>query len=308
MTEHRAVTAFAPASVGNVAVGFDILGHSIAGPVDHATVSRTNVGDVRIVAIEGDDAIPRDAQRNTAGAAIIALRDALGLECGFEIALRKGIALGSGMGGSAASAVAALVAANELLDRPLAREELYQFALTGEAVASGGRHGDNVGPMLMGGLCIATSERIVKLDVPDEWCAAVVHPHAVLETRKSREALKGTYELGEFVEQSANLAQVIAACFRGDATLMRAALRDVLVEPRRASLIKGFHETKSAALEHRALGASISGGGPSVVAWFESRTEAEIGGAAMQRALRDCGVESELFVSPIAGPRAGIVR
>jgi homoserine kinase len=308
MTGRRSVTAFAPASIGNVAVGFDILGHSIAGPVDHVTVTRAAGVGVRILGIEGDDAIPRDAARNTAGAALLALGKELQLDFGFEITLRKGIAFGSGMGGSAASAVAALVAANELLERPLSREALYPFAMSGEAVASGGRHGDNVGPMLMGGLCISTAERIVQVDVPEEWCAAVIHPHAVLETRRSREALAGTYELREFVEQSANLAQTLVACFRGDAALMRLALRDTLVEPRRASLIRGFHETKAAALDHHAMGASISGGGPSVFAWFESRTEAELGGAAMRRALRDRGVESDLFVSPIAGPRAGIVR
>ncbi|MET1161831.1 MAG: homoserine kinase, partial [Pseudoxanthomonas sp.] len=147
--------AFAPASVGNVGVGFDILGHVIAGVGDTVVVRRIDEPVVRIVAIRGATVeLPLDAPANTAGASLIALREALALPFGFEIEIEKGIPLGSGMGGSAASCVAALVAANELLEASLSREALYPFALTGEAVASGGRHGDNLGPMLLGGLVL----------------------------------------------------------------------------------------------------------------------------------------------------------
>ena len=157
--------AFAPASVGNVGVGFDILGHTIDGPRDHARVRRIAEPGVRIAAVEGLPMdLPMDPARNTAGAALLSLRAALALPFGFEVVLEKGLPLGSGMGGSAASCVAALVAANALLAQPLSREALYPFALDGEAVASGGRHGDNLGPMLLGGLVIATADRLVPLD------------------------------------------------------------------------------------------------------------------------------------------------
>ena len=156
MSRESAV-AFAPASVGNVGVGFDILGHSLAGPGDRATVRRIDEPVVRISAIRGTTTdLPMVAERNTAGMALIEMRQALGIRHGFEIELDKGIPLGSGMGGSAASCVAALVAANALLPTPLSPEQLYPFALAGEAVASGSRHGDNVGPMLLGGLVLAT--------------------------------------------------------------------------------------------------------------------------------------------------------
>ncbi len=175
------------ASVGNVAVGFDMLGHSVAGAGDRAVVRRIDEPTVRIAAIHGCVTdLPLDASRNTAGAALLSLRKALGLRHGFELELHKGIALGSGMGGSAASCVAALVAANALLERPLPRESLYGFALDGEAVASGSRHGDNLGPMLLGGLVLATRDRLLRLPVPDAWHCALVHPHVVLETRESR--------------------------------------------------------------------------------------------------------------------------
>ena len=304
----KIATAWAPASVGNVGVGFDILGHSLDGAGDSARVRRIDEATVRIATIRGAVSdLPLEASRNTAGAALIALRDALALPFGFEIELDKGIALGSGMGGSAASCVAALVAANALLDAPLAPEQLYPHALTGEAVASGGRHGDNVGPMLLGGLVLATQTHLLRIPVPEAWHCALVHPQAVLETRRAREALRGSYELGEFVAQSANLALVLAGCHRGDPALIRAGLRDVLVEPRRAPLIVGFDRVKQAALDHQAMGASISGAGPSVFAWFETRALAELAASAMQTAFADAGFASETFVSPIAGPAARVL-
>ena len=300
--------AFAPGSVGNVGVGFDVLGHSIAGIGDVATVRRIEAPTVRIKAIRGAVTdLPLEAARNTAGMALIALREALALPFGFEIEIDKGIPLGSGLGGSAASCVAALVAANALLEAPLSPHALYPHALAGEAVASGGRHGDNVGPMLLGGLVLATADRLTKIDLPPRWHAAVVHPHAVLETRRAREALAGAYALKEFVAQSANLAQVLLGCERGDASLVRAGLADVLVEPRRAPLIAGFAAVKQAALDADAMGASISGAGPSVFAWCEDETTARRAGVAMTAAFAAAGIDSDLHLTAIAGPAARVL-
>lgn len=300
--------AFAPGSVGNVGVGFDVLGHSIAGIGDVASVRRIEAPTVRISAIRGAVTdLPLEAARNTAGMAVIALREALALPFGFEIEIDKGIPLGSGLGGSAASCVAALVAANALLEAPLSPHALYPHALAGEAVASGGRHGDNVGPMLLGGLVLATADRLTKVHVPACWHAAVVHPHAVLETRRAREALAGAYALKEFVAQSANLAQVLLGCERGDPSLVRAGLADVLVEPRRAPLIAGFAAVKQAALDADAMGASISGAGPSVFAWCEDETTARRAGVAMTAAFAAAGIDSDLHLTAIAGPAARVL-
>ena len=294
--------------MGNVAVGFDLLGHSLEGPGDIATVRRIDEPTVRISAIRGTTtALPMETERNTAGRALLSMQAALSLPFGFELELDKGIALGSGMGGSAASCVAALVAANALLDAPLPREDLYPFALDGEAVASGGRHGDNLGPMLLGGLVLATADRLVTLRVPPAWHCALVHPDQVLETRRAREALVGSYELKHFVHQNANLALVLMGCERADADLVRAGLEDVLVEPRRAVLIPGFAAVKQAALDAGAMGASISGAGPSVFAWFDSRAQAEAAVAPMRAGFEDVGVRTEAWVSPVAGPRAELL-
>lgn len=305
----RVAHAFAPASVGNVSVGFDILGHSMAGAGDHAEVRMIDEPVVRIAAIRGVVTdLPREPERNTASMALLKLREALALPHGFELILHKGIPLGSGMGGSAASCVAALVAANALLEQPLPRETLYRFALDGEAVASGSRHGDNLGSMLLGGLVLATRERLVRIPVPCAWHCALVHPHWVLKTRKARVALAGDYALDAFVAQSANLALVLVGCFRGDAALVREGLWDVLVEPRRAPLVPGFARVKEAALDHHALGASISGGGPSVFGWYENRDDAEAAAASMQAAFVAEDLQSDVFIAPIESPMAALIE
>ena len=304
----RQARAFSPASVANVAVGFDLLGYAVPDVGDTVTVRRIDAPEVRIVAIRGTAVeLPLDAPSNTAGAALIALRQALALPFGFEVEIDKGIPLSSGMGGSAASCVAALVAANALLDVPLSREQLYRYSLEGEAVASGSRHGDNLGPMFLGGLVLSTLERLVPVPVPAHWHSLLVHPDAVLETRRAREALQGSYALKEFVAQSSNLALVLAGCHAGDAGLVRAGLVDVLVEPRRAPLIGGFDVAKAAALAAGAMGASISGAGPSVFAWFEDRDAALAAAPKVQAAFAAAGFDSQSWVSPFNSPGARLL-
>ncbi len=304
----RAV-AGAPASVGNIAVGFDLLGHSIVGPCDRVQVERLprRVVEIRAIRGAGGERLPLAAERNTAGAALLALIEALDLPFGFAVEIDKGIPLSSGLGGSAASAVAAVVAANALLPEPLPREALYPFALAGEEVASGGRHGDNVGPMLIGGVVLAGSDRLVPLRVPEDLVCVVVHPDFELPTRKAREVLAVPYALREWVAQSERLALFLLGLERGDWALLRAGLCDLLVEPRRAPLVPGFAAVKQAALAHGALGASLSGAGPSVFAWFAERESAGSALTAMRRAFAGAGLASEGWISPVAGPRAELL-
>lgn len=304
-------SAFAPASVGNIGVGFDLLGHTIDGPRDIAIVRRIDEPVVRIASIGGEatgaGSLPLAADKNTAGQALISLRAKLHLAHGFELELRKGIALGSGLGGSAASCVAAVVAANALLDAPLPREALYPFALDGESVSSGSRHGDNVAPMLLGGVVMATETRMISLATPDWLHCVTVHPDQMLETRRARAVLAEPYPLSLVVEQSAHLALFLTGLQRGDAALIREGLQDLLVEPRRAPLIPGFVQVKAAALGHGALGASISGGGPSVFAWFASKAEAQAAAPAMRAAFASAGFDSRAYVSPVNGPCAEVI-
>ncbi|GGJ98535.1 homoserine kinase [Luteimonas terricola] len=311
-TTHRQASAFAPAGVGNIGVGFDLLGHVIEGPRDVATVRVIDQPCVRMNAVRGDvrgiDGIPLDAATNTAGRALMALREALGLAHGFAVDLDKGIPLGSGLGGSAASCVAALIAANALLDAPLSREALYPFALEGEWASTHSRQGDNVGPMLVGGVALATPTRLLRLDVPDWLHCVVVQPDLVLETRHARTVLAEPYPLAQVVEHSTHLALFLTGLARADAEMIGEGLRDVLVEPRRAPLIPGFAAVKQAALDHGALGASISGGGPTCFAWFTSRAAADTAAPAMVAGFSAAGIAARAHVSPVAGPRAELVR
>ena len=304
-------TAFAPASVGNIGVGFDLLGHAIEGPRDIAIVRLIDEPIVRIDAIRGDvngvDLLPLEAGRNTAGRALMAFREQHAPDRGFAVELLKGIPLGRARGGPAPPSAAATAAATALLDAPLSREALYSSALDGEAVSSGSRHGDNVAPMLLGGVAMATATRMIPLLAPATLHAVVVHPDQVLETRRSRAALADPYPLQTIVEHTTYLAQFLIGLQRGDLALIEAGLRDVLVEPRRAPLIPGFAAVKAAALDHGALGASISGGGPSVFAWFASREAAEHAAPAMRDGFVAAGFDARAYVTPVNGPRADLI-
>jgi homoserine kinase len=264
-------SAFAPASVGNVAIGFDILGFSVNAIGDTATVRRTTDGGVRIKAIRGVAAdLPMEAARNTAGRALQAMRDALSLPFGLELELDKGIPLASGLGGSAASAVAAVVAANAVLPKPCSQLELLKFAMQGEKVASGSLHVDNIAPSLFGGLVLTVGidqPRVKQIPVPPAVRAVIVHPHMFLSTRQARAILKGSVLMKDFVWQTANLAGFISGCYTNDIDMLRESFEDVVIEPQRAALIPGFTPVRRAAISAGALGCSISGAGPTMFAW-----------------------------------------
>jgi homoserine kinase len=314
----RSATAFAPASVGNAAVGFDILGFALDGVGDLVTVATIEEPIVRVERITdkgdvlGNHEIPFGASRNTAAVSLTRLREGLELRHGFALSIQKGIPIGSGMGGSAASAVAAVVAANALLERPLAREEMLQYALLGELVASGTAHPDNIAPCLLGGLTLTVSLdpwNCVSVPIPGEILCVLVHPHIRVDTLDSRKALNREVSLGDYVKQSANLAGFIAGCYSNDLELIKDSFADVIIEPQRALQIPGFNEVKNAALSNGALGAAISGSGPSVFAWVESGARAEAVKEGMVSAFQTQGIaEVDAFISPIPAPGAMVIR
>ncbi len=289
----RKATVFAPATVANVAVGFDCLGFAVACAGDLVTVERVERPGVELAGAKGLEGLPRDAAANTATAGLLRLCADLGLPFGFRVSIEKGIAVGSGMGGSAASAVGGVVAANALLDSPLPPEVLLPYALVGEAVASGGKHADNVAPCLLGGLQLVRSVDpldVVALPVPPALHCVLVHPSVRVETQQARALLRQELPLRTHVQQSANLAAFVAACARGDWALLGRACRDVLIEPQRAHLIPGFAAVQRAALEQGALACSISGSGPSVFALVGSPDTGERVKRAMVHAFGQAGL------------------
>jgi homoserine kinase len=306
----REATAFAPASSGNVAIGFDILGFSIGALGDRATVRRIEEPTVQVRAIRGVvQDLPLQAERNTGGRALQAMREALALPFGFELEIDKGIPLASGLGGSAASAVAAVVAANALLPRPAGQTDLLKFAMQGEAVASGSLHVDNIAPSLYGGLVLTVgidNPRVKQIPVPPSIRAVVVHPHMLLSTRQARAILRRTVDMADFVWQTANLAGFISGCYTNDLDMIRESFEDVVIEPQRSALIPGFAGVRSAALSAGALGCSISGAGPTMFAWcLESHAHAVR--EAMVVEFSHHGLESDHWTTAVEPVGAHIV-
>ncbi|MEK7703323.1 MAG: homoserine kinase [Myxococcota bacterium] len=307
------VTAFAPATVANVAVGFDLLGFACDAVGDRVTVSlRSGSDDIVIEEITGvATSLPRDAARNTASVALRALQADRKLAHGFRLRIDKGIALSSGMGGSAASAVAAVVAADRLLGLGLTKSQLVSYALAGEEAASGARHADNVAPCVYGGLTAVVSHeplQILEIPVPTALCCALVHPHAQVETAAARALLRREVKLTDHVQQSARLAGFLAGCFQGNLALIHASMQDLIIEPQRQHLVAGFAEVKQAALAAGALGCSLSGSGPSVFAWADSRVSAERVKAAMVAAMAPHHAGVDAYVAQVHSVGAHVVE
>lgn len=319
MTE-RIVTAFAPATVSNVACGFDVLGFALEAPGDEVTArfaapSMNAASAVRIDAITGpggdDGRLPREALRNTAGVAAQALLTALGERRGVVLSIAKGLPLASGLGGSAASAAAAVVAVDALLDAHAPLEMLIACAIEGEGLGIRSAHPDNIAPALCGGFVLVRHPDppdIIRLPVPAGLMAVIVHPDLEVETAKARALLGTTVPLADAIRQWANLGALVDGLHRGDFALISRALQDTIAEPRRAGLVPGLAEIKRAAVEAGALGCSLSGSGPSLFALCRGTDSARRVADAMARAVKaHIGGEPQTYVSIIAPQGARVV-
>jgi homoserine kinase len=305
------VTAFAPATVSNVACGFDVLGFALDAPGDEVTARLTGTG-VRIDDIVGDGGrLPRDAAKNTAGIAALTLLATLGERRGVALTIRKGLPLSSGLGGSAASAAAAVVAVDAILGSRVPIETLIACALEGERLGAGSAHADNIAPSLCGGLVLVRCPNppdVVRLPVPAGLSAVVVHPDLEIETAQARALIGDTVRLADAVRQWANLGALVDGLHRGDFALISRSLEDSIAEPRRASLVPGLAVIKRVALDAGALGCSLSGSGPSIFALCASREAATRVAAAMTAAVRaEIGGDVQTYVSPIASQGARVL-
>jgi homoserine kinase len=306
------IAAFAPATVSNVACGFDVLGFALDSPGDVVVVEAVAGEGVEIASIDGDDGrLSRDPARNTAGTAARALLARLGAARGIRLTIHKGIPLASGVGSSGASAVAAVVAVNELLGRPAPLEVLLECAMHGEVAGCGTAHPDNVAPALYGGFVLVRSPippDVVRMPVPDGLACAVLHPHLEVETAVARALLGDTVPLGDAVRQWGNVGALVAGLFLEDLPLLGRALEDRVAEPKRAHLVPGFEVVKGAAAASGALGCSLSGSGPSMFALCASLDGAERVGEAMRGAFAaHSTVGADLWVSPVGTRGARIV-
>jgi len=305
------VTAFAPATVSNVACGFDVLGFALDAPGDEVTARLTGTG-VRIDDILGDGGrLPRDAAKNTAGVAALALLTTLGERRGVALTIRKGLPLSSGLGGSAASAAAAVVAVDAILGSRVSIETLIACAIEGERLGAGSAHADNIAPSLCGGLVLVRCPNppdVVRLPVPAGLTAVVVHPDLEIETARARALIGDTVRLADAVRQWANLGALVDGLHRGDFALISRSLEDTIAEPRRASLVPGLAAIKRAALDAGALGCSLSGSGPAIFALCATREAAPRVADAMTLAVRaEIGGDVQTYMSPIASLGARVL-
>jgi homoserine kinase len=303
-------TAFAPATVSNVACGFDVLGFALETPGDEVT-ARFGTAGVVIDDISGDGGrLPREAARNTAGVAVLALLARLGERRGIMLTIRKGLPLSSGLGGSAASAAAAVVAVDGLLEAGTSADVLIACALEGERLGAGSSHADNIAPCIYGGLVLVRRPDppdVLRLPVPEGLMAVVIHPDLEIETAQARALLGTTVPLSDAVRQWANLGALVHGLHTGNFAVIARSLEDTIAEPRRAPLVPGLAEIKQAAADAGALGCSLSGSGPSLFALCVGDEAAARVAAAMGEAVgRHIGGEAQTYISRIAARGAHV--
>lgn len=298
------VRVFAPATVANVACGYDVLGFAIAAPGDEVVVRHSAKPGLHITKITGDGGkLPRDVAHNTAGVAAGDLLRHLGMsDRGIEMEIHKKMPFGSGLGSSAASAVAGAFAVNRLIGEPLTKKQLLPFAMAGESSADGAWHADNVAPCLLGGIVFIRSNDeldIAELPVPENLWVAVVHPEIEILTKVAREILPKEIPLVNATQQIGNLGGLLCGLIQSDYGLISRSIHDVIAEPRRQKLIPDFYKAKRAALAAGALGFSISGAGPSVFALCEGEETARKVGESVSRVFSAVPMDNQIHVSRV---------
>jgi len=302
---------FAPATSANLSAGYDLLGlalnfeyHSKALG-DKVTVSKASEPGVQIGQIMGvpKDALPFSPDKNTASVAVKALLDHVQYSGGIVLDIEKNMPLCSGMGSSAASAAAAVVATNHLLDLNLSKKQLIPFAMQGEKAASGNAHADNVAPALLGGIVVIRSYfplDIIRLPVPDNLYISIIHPNIEINTAQARSLVPPQISVAHCTQQMGNIASFISGLFLNDMKLVSQGIEDWIAEPYRAISIPGFSLVKQAAIEAGALGAGLSGSGPSMFAFSDSIEVAQKSALKMSKVFERQHISNHVYYGKIS--------
>jgi homoserine kinase len=304
--------AFAPATMANLGVGFDILGLALHEPGDIVRAELSDQPGVQIIDIVGDGGqLTRDPDKNTAGIAATSTLRLLGTSQGVRLIIRKNLPLASGLGSSSASAVAAAVAVNALFGSPLSLKELLLPSLDGEEAVSG-RHADNVAPCLFGGITLVMGidvEQIYMLPVPPSLHLALVTPDVAVPTAMARAVLPATVPLKTMVQQTAYAARLVDAIYRGDLAAMGQAMEgDQVIEPARAHLMPLLYEMRRMAHAAGALGLVISGAGPTLCAICDNKKIAGKVAAVMQAGYDAANIKNVTRCTGISATGARILN
>lgn len=297
----KTIRIFSPATVANVSCGFDALGFALNTVGDEMAFNKTSEQGVIISAIEGAE-LPYDPSKNVAGVVALAMLKKAKANFGVDIQLFKKVKPGSGLGSSASSAAGAAFAVNELLEKPFSKLELTEFARLGEVAACGSPIADNVAAVIYGGFILVRNYKpleIIKLPVPDDLWVSIIHPQIEIKTADARDVLKSHISISDAVAQGANLAGLTSALYTNDYDLLGRSLIDVIAEPYRKQLIPLFDEVKNASLNSGALGAGISGSGPSIFALCRGTDNANNVADAMKTIYEKSGLDFKLYTSKI---------
>ena len=296
----KTVIIHAPGTVANLVCGFDVLGLALHQPYDIMSLKLKDEPTVTIIN-KDEFNLPTEPEKNVAGVVLLSVMEKLNNQFGFELTIEKHIKPGSGIGSSAASAAGAAVAANELLNKQFTKEELVQFAMNGEKLASGVKHADNIAPCIYGGVTLIRSINpldIVQVPAPELY-VTVVHPQIEVRTSDARQILKKQILLKDAIKQWGNVAGLVAGFIKNDYDLIGRSLEDVIIEPVRSILIPGFDEVKSKSKEAGALGGGISGSGPSIFMLSKDETSAKAVEGVMQETYNRIGIPYNTYVTKI---------
>lgn len=305
----RQITARAYSSTANLGHGMDFLGLALDAASDEVTAERGHDGIAIDAAGEYADGLPTEPERNTAGLAAVALCEAHGLRPALRLTVHKGIRPGSGLGSSAASAAAAVVAVDRLLGLGSTRMQLIAAAAAGEQAASGVAHADNVAPSIVGGFVIVAPEapwQVVSVPTAGQPRFVAVLPEVVVKTREARAALPETVTMHEYSRGAAQAAMAVTAWRAGDMRAFGAAIEGSLVDAVRSRFIPAFAEVAAAARSAGATGVAVSGAGPTVLAVVPEDSDSGEIATAMSAAFAAAGVACTAFEAGVA-PGAQVI-
>jgi len=296
----KKIKIHSPATVANIVCGFDILGMALQEPYDIMELTLTDKPEI-VISNKDSFNLPVDPNRNVAGVVLQSIMEATNNKFGFYLEVEKQIKPGSGIGSSAASAAGAAVAANHLLGNIFSTQEMVQFAMNGEKLASGVKHADNIAPCIYGGISLIRAIHpldIVSIDTPDLY-VSVVHPQIEVRTSDARQILKQQVLLKDAIRQWGNIAGLVTGFMKGDYELIGRSLQDVIIEPVRSILIPGFDEVKIKCREAGALGGGISGSGPSIFMLSIDKMTAIAVEHVMKDIYTKIGIEYNTYVTTI---------